>query len=175
MLHGQFLLLLALLLTPVGAFAQKPISVALRVGMSDQASSGVEDQITSFFRRELRALGDVTIASDTTLPDFEVEILGINARSSGGTVLGPVFTVGVMNRGAKDWAPKSRALADHLRVKRDSIGLNKFIDLGISLVPVRHEVFRSIYTAGTGNDLLARIRGIVAEIDNDVFEPYRGR
>jgi len=152
------------------------IKVALQVTYGDADSPyavrSFRDELTSFFRRELRAFDDVLVLPDETdqVEDYRIKVLGMPGDTSDNPIK-HIFTVGVFD----NKACLVRLLAVHvaLRAVSDSLANAHRVGLGGAVAKCEPQVFRTIHRWPSDHDHLTGVRSIVAQIDTQVFESLR--
>lgn len=172
--------LIGIMLVAVSVLNASPvdtIEVELTVEYADSTSfeeRQIEDQLKSYFRRELRALGDVVIPETSIMPDVTVSVLGMPQRSSTrNTIIGHILTVGASTAygGFREIGSlRDRVEGDSIAEELVSVVSLEFVRLRIAY---RDEAFRTIHFWGDDLDMLRNVRRVVASIDSQVFEPLR--
>ena len=166
---------LTLLATPL-AGQSDTIKVKLHVEYGDTdapyAVRSFRDNLTSFFRRELRAFDDVLVLPDETdqIEDYRVEVLGSPGDHSDNPVT-HILTVGVFDN--KACLVRLLAVYEGLLAISDSLANAHRSGLGGAVADCEPQVFRTMHGWPWDDDHLAQVRSIVAQIDTQVFESLR--
>ncbi len=154
------------------------IKVALQVtyGETDSpyAVRAFQDNLISFFRRELRAFDDVLVLPDETdqIEHYRIDVLGMPGDTSDNPIK-HILTVGVFDNLA--CRTKLRGVYMGLLAISDSLANAHLPELSYASIDCEPQVFRSIHSWGSAVDHLARVRSIVASIDTGLFESLRNR
>lgn len=167
----------ASLLSPALARAVQPdtASVVLLIDMNDEQ---LTKQLESYFRRELRSLGHVTVVGDSDLERktamYRADVLGVETRSRGGAHTGYALTIGLSrNCFVATKIPDAFPTIWSLVLSADSVSKGsaffEILELGFMCY---QEVNRQIVSRGREPDWLRDVRGWVAEWDTDFFEHF---
>ena len=152
------------------------IKVELQVTYGDADSPyavrSFRDELTSFFRRELRAFDDVLVLPDETdqVEDYRIKVLGMPGDTSDNPIK-HIFTVGVFDNNA--CRVRLQAVYGDLLAISDSLANAHLPELSGANADCEPQVFRSIHSWGSDLDHLAEVRSIVASIDTRLFESLR--
>ena len=156
---------------PSGSVIDDTIRVSITVQYEDDES--FQSQLLSYFRRELRGMGDVVVVDQGA--NIEISALGLPV-AIGSSRRGHALSVAVHGRCT---APIDRVTEQLTRSEADDSAtaaskLGATLEWLLYVAQCRQSLTQRMFVWNTETDVLQRVRSIVAEIDTEYIEPLRG-